>query len=65
MGEGIIHFGKNDVAVTMQFGTCYLCLFHLLVQKLFLPRSNFFEHVQYFLNTVKFFDHGQKQDFTL
>ena len=43
----------------------YSCLFHLLVQKLFLPRSNFFEHVQYFLNTVKFFDHGQKQDFTL
>ena len=40
-------------------------LFHLLVQKLFLPRSNFFEHVQYFLNTITFFDHGQKQDFTL
>ena len=28
-----------------------LCLFHLLVQKLFLPRSDF-EHVQYFLDTV-------------
>ena len=27
MGEGIIHFGKNDVAVTMQFGTCYLAHF--------------------------------------
>ena len=43
----------------------YPCLFHLLVQKLFLPHSNFFEHVQYFLNRVKFFDHGQMQDFTL
>ena len=41
------------------------CLIHLPIQKTFLPRSNFFEHVQYFLNTVKFFDHGQKQDFTL
>ena len=28
--------------------------------KIFLPSLNFFEHVQYFLNTVKFFDHGQK-----
>ena len=27
MGEGIIHFGKNDVAVTMQFGTCYFAHF--------------------------------------
>ena len=43
----------------------HCCLFHLLVQKIFLQRSIFFEHVQYFLNTVKFFDHGQKQDFTL
>ena len=43
----------------------HFCLFHLLVQKIFLPSSNFFEHVQYFLNTVKFFDHGQKQDFTI
>ena len=41
------------------------CLFHLLVQKSFLLCSNFFEHVQYFLNIVKFFDHGQRQDFTL
>ena len=42
-----------------------VCLFHLLVQKVFFLSSKFFEHVQYFLNTVKFFDHGQKQDFTL
>ena len=41
-----------------------LCLFHLLVQKLFLPPSNFFEHVQYISNVVKFSDHGQTQDFT-
>ena len=27
MGEGIIHFGKNEVAVTMQFGTCYFAHF--------------------------------------
>ena len=43
----------------------YWCLFYLLIQKLFLPRSNFFEPIQYFLNPVKFFDHGQRQDFTL
>ena len=42
-----------------------LCLIHLLVQKILWLHSNFFEHVQYFLNTVKFFDQGQKQDFTL
>ena len=41
------------------------CPFYLLVQKVFLPRLIFFDHVQYFLNPVKFFDHGQKQDFTL
>ena len=59
----------NRVEMVVEFSAetlfCVLCLFHLLVQKLFLLSSNFFEHVQYFLNTVKFFDHGQKQDFTL
>ena len=30
-----------------------VCLFHLLVQKVFFLSSNFFEHVQYFLIMVK------------
>ena len=56
---------KQELCKPINCIDCHLCLFHLPVQKIFLPRSNFFEHVQYFLNTVKFFDHGQKQDFTL
>ena len=33
--------------------------------KIIFTAFKFFEYVQYFLKTVKFFDHGQKQDFTL
>ena len=57
------YLSLNEVLSSIFIGHC--CLFHLLVQKIFLLRSNFFEHVQYFLKTVKFFDYGQKQDFTL
>ena len=33
--------------------------------KIIFTLFKFFEYVQYFLKTVKFFDHGQKQDFTI
>ena len=58
-------FSCFNAYIFYKYTKCFWCLFHLLLRKLFLPRSNFFEHIQYFLNTVKFFDHGQKQDFTL